>query len=67
MLLQVVEPIGVGDDALTGFVFGAIKAVEGAAAVKVALCNGGHGHIQLVALAPADGPQVGCEEGDGSQ
>ncbi len=53
-----------GDDALAGFVFGAVEAVEGAAAVKVAVGDGGHGHIQLVTLAPADGPQVGLEEGD---
>ena len=53
-----------GNDALAGFVLGAIEAVEGAAAVKVAIGDGGHGHIQLVAFAPADRPQVGLEEGD---
>ncbi len=45
VLLQVVEPVGVGDDALAGFVLGAVEAVKGAATVKVAVCNGGHGHI----------------------
>jgi hypothetical protein len=30
----------------------------------VAVGDLGHGHIQLVALAPADLPQVGFEEGD---
>jgi hypothetical protein len=64
VLFEVVNPVGVGEDALAVFVLNAVEAVEGAAAVKVAVGNGGHGHIQLVTLAPVDLPQVGCEEGD---
>jgi hypothetical protein len=54
----------VGQDALAVVVLDAVEAVEGAAAVKVAMGDRGHGHIQLVTLAPADLPQVGFEEGD---
>jgi anti-sigma factor RsiW len=56
VLFEVVNPVGVGQDALAVVVLGAVEAVEGAAAVKVAVGNGEHGHIQLVALAPVDGP-----------
>ena len=64
MLFEVVNPVGVGEDALVVVVLDAVEAVEGAAAVKVAMGDRGHGHIQLVTLAPADLPQVGFEEGD---
>ncbi len=64
LLLQLAEPVGAEEDALAVFVLGAVEAVEGATAVKVAVGDRGHGYIQLVTLAPADLPQVGFEEGD---
>lgn len=45
VLFEVVNPVGVGDNALAVVVFGAVEAVEGAAAVKVAVGDGGHGYI----------------------
>jgi hypothetical protein len=45
LLLQVAEPVGVGEDALAGFALGAVEVVERAAAIKVAVGDRGHGHV----------------------